>query len=260
MTIRTDVRTPDGVVLIRTDLAVGGAQSLMAAMAKRFVAAGRRVAVISLEGDGPHSAALRANGVRVACLVRRWRWDLRPAIQLRRLLHEFGASCIICFGLYEHLFLRLGGCRQPDSPVLLSIHSTDLASPYRESQHWVYARLLSRQTRIIAVCDAQVDYWSAKYSIPRERFRRIYNGVDTAAYRPDAGCHVGAESRERLGIPRVAFVIVLVAALHEHKRHEVAIAALAMLRARRPELDAHLLAVGADPAGRAAGLAAILFI
>lgn len=252
---RTNARPPDDVVLVTTDLAVGGAQSLMAAMAKHFAAAGRRVAVVSLEGDGPHAADLRAHGVNVACLVRRWRWDLRPAIQLRRLLSEFDASCVICFGLYEYLFFRLGRCCQPDSPVLVSIHSTDWASPYRQAQHWVYARLLGRQTRIVAVCDAQADYWSAKYCIPRERFVRIYNGVDTAAYRPASSCREVADSRERAGIPEGAFVIVLVAALHDYKRHEVATAALAMLRTRRPQLDAHLLLVGGDPVGRASGLA-----
>lgn len=82
-------------MLVNSDLAVGGAQSLMAAMAKYFAAAGRRVAVVGREGDGPHAADLPANGVRVACLVRRWRWDLRPAIQLRGLLDEFDASCVI---------------------------------------------------------------------------------------------------------------------------------------------------------------------
>lgn len=62
--VQSAARSPGGVVLVTTDLAVGGAQSLMAAMAKHFAAAGRRVAVVSLEGDGPYSADLRANGVR----------------------------------------------------------------------------------------------------------------------------------------------------------------------------------------------------
>ena len=96
--------------------------------------------------------------------------------------------------------------------------------------------------RIFAVAQAMIDQCVDAKVAPRDKYKVVYSGMDTAAF---AGVSRDQELRNTLGIPDGAFTIVTVARLFQQKGYEFVIPAAAKVIAARP--DVHFLLVGDGP-------------
>ena len=104
-------------------------------------------------------------------------------------------------------------------------------------------RLAARRCdRIFAVAQAMIDQCVEAGIAPRDHYRVVYSGMDTALF---AGAEPEPALRESLGIPPEARVIVTVARLFNQKGYEYVIPAAAKVIAEFP--DTHLLIVGDGP-------------
>jgi glycosyltransferase involved in cell wall biosynthesis len=232
------------VLAVIDGLRLGGAEKMLVNLVNRMDKGRFHVTVTPLSRPIPLAADM-APEVEVIALPRRWRYDLGPVRQLQRLIEERRIDAVLCFSLYSFFFARLAvGMLRQSPAVFISIHSAQLFNLPRHLQYFLYARLLNGTEQFIAVCDAQADYWAKAYLIPRSRFVTVYNGVDVQFFKPADDLQGRRALRAQWGIPEEAFVIVQVANLTPHKRHEDALLALRYLLDAAPECDPYLALVG----------------
>jgi glycosyltransferase involved in cell wall biosynthesis len=169
---------------------------------------------------------------------------MKPAQQIRWIIIDKQIDVIIAFDLFSYFYIWNASLRITRKPrFLISLHSTNPKNLKHLLQSMFYVRLISKEAKLISVCDAQADYLSKVYCIPRERFTTIYNGVDVEFF------HLSDNTarnliRSSLNIPEDAFVILQVASFAAHKGHEDSLAALKNIIDRDPNLPCTLLLVG----------------
>lgn len=115
-------------------------------------------------------------------------------------------------------------------------HARDLRAPER-TVRW----LIPRTTRIAAISACVADRLIEAHRAARDRTAVIYNGVDTALFRPERD---PAQVRAELGLPDEAIVIGTVGQLVPWKRQDLFLEAAARIIAHIPR--AWFLVVGAD--------------
>jgi glycosyltransferase involved in cell wall biosynthesis len=240
------------VLALIDHLVLGGAQMLLSQFAAAAPDAGIRMSVACLRDlDGNVSAApLRSAGVTpVNLAIAPGRPGLAAFRAVRRLIDELRPDVV-------HTHLRtsdvLGSvaARLSGVPSVSSIHT--IAADNRPG---TYARRMVVKlcaTRIVAVSEAAADAYRSRGWARPGQLVTIHNGVDVTAV-PGAG----ADVRRELGIGADELVIGMVSALRPEKCHDLAIAAVRLLRARLPSV--RLVIVGEGPEARAvAALAADL--
>jgi len=163
-------------------------------------------------------------------LPRGWRYDMRPARELREMIRNKQIDVIIAFDIFSFFYawLALWGI-QSRPRIFISIHNTRFKSYRHWLQNFIYARLLSANETFLSVCEAQIDYWAGTYHIPRSSFITIHNGVDTELFSPSVDLERNRLTRQQFGIQEDAFVILQVASLAPEKRHEDALLAVKRL-------------------------------
>jgi glycosyltransferase involved in cell wall biosynthesis len=198
--------------------------------------------------EEPFTESFRRAGVRVIpCL--NFMNPLRFALNFLRVLRQHGPYDIVHIhgsslsGLTCLLTARLLGVKR----VIVHSHN-DLrpllatsTPPYR-----LYCRLVSFFYRMVPdlgfACSerAAVSMFGKRWR-RNSRFRLLYYGVDFAPFaaKPDASL------REKLGIPRNAFVIGHVGRFHEQKNHEFLLEVAQQMVRDTP--DAHFLLIGDGP-------------
>ena len=190
-------------------LSVGGAETMLVNLANRFNLEKFNVTVASLDAHNPLAEKIRPGAIKVVAFPRKWRYDLSPAYDLGRLILRENIDKVMVFGTFELVFLRAAFWNLPNPPqVYVSIHSTVWQSPKQRIQHFLYARLLTGSEKIVSVCNAQADYWSKTYLIPRSRFTTVYNGVDVNFFAPQGLTDIRSTVRSQWGIPPDAFVFL----------------------------------------------------
>ena len=244
---RTNAHPAMPLLIVRDSLGIGGAETMLASVVNRLDQARFHTTVLSLHTCNPMAAAIRQGAADLIEVPRKWRYDLSPALKIRRIVQSLAIREVLCFGFYEFFFTRVAMLGMRVRPrIAVSIHSMARRAVKSSLQSRLYAGMLTGEENLISVCDAQADDWSAAYRIPRRSFTTIYNGVDTEFFSPDSMEKAGLSTRRQLGIPEGAFVIVMVARFHQFKQHEVALRALRLLLSRSKEDDppAYLLLVG----------------
>ena len=158
---------------------------------------------------------------------------MQPAQRIRQFIVENQIDTVIVFDLFCFFYIWCAFLRVPLKPrIFISLHATIPKNLKSLLQGVIYARLLSGEEKFISVCDTQADYLSKVYGIPRKRFTTIYNGVDVGYFHPSNNSNVRNSMRSSLMIPEDAFVILQVASMAPHKRHEDSLAALKSLADR----------------------------
>jgi glycosyltransferase involved in cell wall biosynthesis len=243
------------VLAIIDQLALGGAEMLLGQFAAAAPRAGIRLRVTYLEdGDGnPAAEPLRAAGIEPVYLDASGRPSARHLRVMRDHIHAVRPDVV-----HTHLGTsdRVGGVasRSLGVPTVSTIHAV---LPRRTGVERVKGALfmLSQRccaARVITVSEsARRAYLKQSWGMGK-RVVRIYNGVDIAATPGD-----GAAVRRELGLGADDLLVGMVSALRPEKGHDIAIAAIAVLRQRFPQL--RLLIAGQGPrAGELARLAAPL--
>lgn len=236
----------------------GGAERMLVTITNGLDRTRFTTTVVALSAQNPLAPAIDPCSAEILTMPRAWKCDLGPVWRLRQVLQERAIQVVLSFGLFGFLFVRLAKAGLRDQPaVLLSIHSMGFSGARQQLLNRLYLQMLEGSEQFIAVADAQADYWARTYHIPRPRFTTVHGGVDVDRFSPPADHVQRLATRQRLGIPDNARVIILTAALRPEKRHEEAVAALRILRDRGFD-DVFLLFVGGDVADRMARIKCLI--
>jgi glycosyltransferase involved in cell wall biosynthesis len=226
---------------VALSLDVGGAEVLVARMARRLLAWGFRPHVVCLDADGALAPAVREAGIPVTAVGRRpGILDLRCASRLRRLIMDIRPAVVhthdyeACF--YGCLAARLAG----GVPVVHTQHG--LPVPFGRLQRWKVAAVRSAVRAFVGVSEEVTSLGLRSGWFVKERTRTIANGVDVEVFRPDR------EARQRvrhdLGIPAGDLVVMSVARLAAVKDQVTMLQGFAASALAR---TGHLLLVGEGP-------------
>jgi len=206
--------------------------------AERFRA---RVVVFDM-GDNPLLEQLRARGVEVLHLPvgreyvpHAW----LQAVRLARLLRRARSDIVQCYhqksDTYGALVARAAGV-----PVLIS-SKRDTGELRKPLHVFLNRRLRGLFNAFIMAADGVRAAVVARDHLPGERVVTIYNGVDTAHFRPPSATERAA-ARAALGCAPGDFVVGMVAGFRPEKSHEVFFAALERVALQVPAL--RVVAVG----------------
>jgi glycosyltransferase involved in cell wall biosynthesis len=226
-------------------LSIGGAEKMLINLVNGLDQTKFSSDIVALSDKNPLANQIRPEMARLFSVKRRWRFDLHPSEEIRKIVINNKINAIIPFGLYEFLFVsRALKNIYPKPQVYISIHSTTSQNIKQFIQNTIYSRLLSSDERFVSVCNAQAEHWSKVYGIPRERFTTIYNGVNVEYFTPIDDPESKKNCRDTLGISKDAFIILQVASLSPHKRQEDALIAFKLYLEKMNNKASYLIFVG----------------
>jgi glycogen synthase len=217
---------------------VGGVELHVHEVARRLAA--RDVAVTILTTDPSGTLPRHETADRVAIRrVRAWprRRDYYFAPGLYREIARARCDIVHVQG-YQTLVapVALLAARRRQLPTVLTFHAGGHSSPLRQAIRPAQLRalrpLLARADRLVALTPFEVDDYSRRLGIPRERFAVIPNGSDLPA-------------AAAAGVARDPSLIASLGRLERYKGHHRVLAALPHVLAQRP--DARLWIGGHGP-------------
>ena len=184
------------VVLLTTNLARGGAETQVAALALSLSRRGWPVSVVSLLYPSAFQAELSAAGVQLHSLgMQPGRPNPMALVRLAAILRELRPGVLHSHMFHANLAARLMRLAFPAPLIVSTLHS--MAESSRHSggtrwRDWLYRATDPLADATVAVCQAVAERHATSGAAPRGKLRVIPNGVDTERFRPDA------ERRRRL--------------------------------------------------------------
>lgn len=226
------------VVILARQLAPGGSERQLVALARGLKARGRDVHVVLFYGGGVFDAELIAAGVPVYFVEKRGRWDVvgflyRLVGTLRRLKPEVIYSFLDLPNILASLLSRF-----VEKPRLAwSIRAAGMEMRHYDwltrTIPWLEARLSGRSDLIIANSHAGAE-WAISRGFPVDRMRVVQNGIDTVRFRPDFAGR--SKVRADWGVSESTRLIGLTARLDPMKDHQGFLTACAALAATHEDL------------------------
>ena len=244
------------VVHVISNLGLGGAETMLVRLVRKQAGGGVEHAVVSFLPGGVYAAELRDLGVEVIEL------EGTRSFKSAALLRPLGAALArakpdLVQGWMYHgnvaasLAAIAGSCR---APVLWGIRQTlERLGDNRPLTRGVIlaGSALGFQPRRIVYNSTLAAEQHEAFWYPRPKRVTIYNGIDTARFRPNLPTRLAAKAG--LGLPPDAEVIGRVARNDPMKDHATLFRAFGLLAGRRPR--AHLVLVGTGMEAADAGLA-----
>lgn len=186
------------IAMITNQLALGGAETQMAALARAVAAAGHEVRVVSLLPPCALAAELEADGVPVFATNLR-----RPGgvVDLIRFFNRFRPEVAHAHLFHANLAARIARLVCPIPVVISTIHSLAESSRRSADVRWrdrLYRVTDTLSDATVCVAGAVAKRHIEAKAVSAARARVIPNGVDTARFRPDAEARRGM--RESLGL------------------------------------------------------------
>jgi starch synthase (maltosyl-transferring) len=226
------------VALVITDLDVGGAERMLAALATRLDRRRWRPSVIGLDHEGPLAGPLRAAGVAVDCLGASPRRPLRALTLLARSLRRQAPRLVQSFLFHANVAARLAAPWAGAPWVLGGLRVAE----HEKRWHQVLDRLTARLSAGSVCVSRGVERFSREVvGLAPERLTVIPNGVDLAPFD-----QVEPLPRAALGVPAVADLALAIGRLDVQKGVADLLDAAEWVIARRP--DWHLVLAGDGPA------------
>ena len=130
------------VIVVTSGLVVGGAEKMLVNVVNGLNPTRVQTTIVALSAGNPLASELKLGQLGFEVIPRGWRFDLTPAIRIRRLLKKHDIQTILCYGMFDFFFARLATLGGKERRIVISIHSTELASKVWHWQHCTYARML----------------------------------------------------------------------------------------------------------------------
>jgi glycosyltransferase involved in cell wall biosynthesis len=218
------------VLNVITGLGVGGAEATLVRLATAAQARGMPQHVVSLGSRGHYADELEKGGIEVSTLgitsLGKAPWALA---RLTGILNSWSPSVVHGWMYHGNVMAALAHrvARGSSSRKLLwNLRASNMDEErYGSIQRWG-ARLSAWPDLIIANSESGAAFHKARGYRPR-RMSVIYNGIDTARFRPSAD--IRAAQREQLGIPADSPVAIHVARVDPMKDHQTFLQAMAAL-------------------------------
>lgn len=216
----------------------GGTETHVAEVAERLSKRGVTVTVLTTEVPGARGVELR-NGVEIRRFSRLDSMgDLYIAPGIARAIDRGGFDLIHVQGVHTAVPLfALRAAQRRGTPTVLTFHTGGYSGwlrPRLRDTQWRLLRPYLRQVdRLVAVCEHEVELFSARLGIPRGQIRLIRNGTEAAQPSPDPP-DVGGDP-----------LILSVGRLEHYKGHHRVLGAMPSVLERAP--GAHVGIVGSGP-------------
>jgi len=223
------------VVLIIDDLEYGGAQRQVVETANNLDPEMFDVHVCCLDDYVPLAKTLRDSERRLHVVKKKWKTDFTVVFRLAKLLRRLKADIAHSFLFSADIAVRLAG-RLARVPVIIG---SERNTGYTLRKKHLLAYRLTRACvdMIIANSNAGADFNSGLHGIPRDRYRVVHNGVDTARFSP----HTANGIRSELGLASDEPVIGVFASFKRQKNHTLFFTAFKRILDRIPNARALLV-------------------
>jgi len=218
---------------------VGGAETLLVNLMRRFDPRRIRPEIVCLKEAGPLGEEIATEFPLHSNLIA-GKYDLKVVTRLARLFRDRRFDAVITVGAGDKMFwgrlaAKLAGVRV----ILSALHSTGWPDGVGKLN-----RLLTPITdAFIGVADSHGEFLRTFEKFPRDKVKVIRNGIDCERFRPIADAR--NEVREELGLSPKVSLIGIVAALRSEKNHSMLVEAVDRLRDSCPDL--HAIVVGEGP-------------
>ncbi len=222
-----------------TSMPVGGAETLLVNLLRRFNPARIAPEVVCLKSPGPLGETI-ADQFPLHSGLLRGKLDPLVLPRLVRLMRRRRVDAVVTVGAGDKMFWGRLAAWSAGVPVIASaLHSTGWPDGVGRLN-----RLLTPLTdAFIAVAESHGEFLRDFERFPAPKVHVIRNGVDCARFRPDPPAR--ASVRDELGLTAETPLVGIVAALRPEKHHTMLIDAAARLR-DRPD-PPHFLIVGDGP-------------
>jgi glycosyltransferase involved in cell wall biosynthesis len=232
-------RGPLRVLFAITSMPVGGAETLLVNLCRRFNPERVVPEVCCLKEQGPLGEFL-AQELPVHSRLLRNKWDFRVLGRLRKLIRENRIDAVVTVGAGDKMFWGRLAAWLEHLPVICSaLHSTGWPDGVGRLNRW----LTPVTDTFIAVAENHGRFLVEQEHFPAAKIRVIPNGIDTQRFKPMPDW--GRAVRGELGIPETAPVTGIVAALRPEKNHELFLRAARIVRNSLPE--SRFLIIGNGP-------------
>ncbi len=167
------------ILLLITDLQIGGTPTVVRELAIRLRDAGDEVEVASLKEAGPNGVVLTAAGIPVTAFHAGSVLSLPSVVKrLRRLIKTRNVDIVLSFLVHANVVAALAVPRGVD--LFQSIQTTQA----RPGWHWKAQRWAARRAlKIIVPSRSVTDAGIARSSIRPEQFVVIPNAIDATAFK-----------------------------------------------------------------------------
>ncbi|RZT41356.1 glycosyltransferase [Cupriavidus agavae] len=236
---RTDGSGPLRILLLVTGLRLGGAEQQVAALSRAFSAMGHAVAVVSLTTGREVTLAPAAEYRAVD--MRKTPWSmLRSLLEVRTFVKAWRPDVIHSHMVHANLFARMLTRIVAAPPLVCTAHSMREGGRLRMALYRITDSWCALTTHVSAAGRQQmIDVGAARPS----RLAVVANGIDTAAFHPDAARRHA--TRAALPLSPDARLLLNVGRLVEEKDQATLIEAFA--RVRQQGFDVRLAIAGDGP-------------
>jgi glycosyltransferase involved in cell wall biosynthesis len=217
---------PLKVALLIATLDQAGAEKQLTLLARNLPRDQFDVDVVALVRGGHYADELRAAGVRVHVLGKRWKLDPGALHALRSLLARLAPDVVHSWMFTANAYARLAGGGRGAPPIIVSERGPD--DWKSRWQHWVDRWLVAR-TDLLVVNAPEVARQAAARGFPADRVRVVANGLAVGPAERDT---IALDARIR----PTARVVGYVGRLAGGKRVADLIAAASLLRETYPEV------------------------
>ncbi len=234
-----DMTRPKNLMFVITSMPVGGAETLLVNMVRRFDRNRIAPSICCLK-QKDELGELIAGEIPVHSDLLQNKFDVTVMGRLKKLVRDQRIDALVTVGAGDKMFWGRLAARSAGVPVILSaLHSTGWPDGVGRLN-----RLLTRiTTGFIAVAASHGRHLAAVEGFPPEKIFVIPNGIDTGRFQfsPDSRVHW----RQELGIAAGCPVVGIVAALRPEKNHTLFLNSAAAVLQQIP--NARFVIVGEGP-------------
>lgn len=168
------------VLLLLTDLEIGGTPTVVRELAVRLAGAGMHVEVVGLSKPGPLRDQLFARGIKCTALGARGTWGLARVVRgLVRLMRQERITTVMSFLMHANTVAALSRAFHPHARYIQSIQTTQP----RPRWHWAVQRLIAPAADLFVVPSQSVARVSRRWcGIPTTKVKVIPNAVNLAEF------------------------------------------------------------------------------
>jgi len=218
------------VLYVIWSLDTGGAEQVVAALAKGLDSQRFRTIVCCLNWEGELADSVKNHGIPIIALNKRKGFDPMIIGKLRRLMRQYEIDVVHTHLWTSNFWGRIAAATARVPAVVATEHNVDLwKSPY----HFFCDRQLARVTsRVVYVSDAVKSFYVGKTGIDAPKGLRIHNGIETSGFRTGGD---SSKLRADMGIAQDAKVITTIGRLVPQKGHRLFVDTMKRVHARCPE-------------------------
>jgi glycosyltransferase involved in cell wall biosynthesis len=224
---------------IITSMPVGGAETLLINLIRRFDPKRISPSVVCLKEKGPLGEELSAEFPVDSHLIRS-KFDFGVLFRLASNLRRNKTDAIVTVGAGDKMFWGRLAAKLAGVPVVCSaLHSTG----WPDGVGRLNRKLTFLTDAFIGVAKSHGEFLVNFERFPSRKVFVIPNGIDTNRFRPDSSSRDSI--REELGLSSRVKLVGIVAALRPEKNHALFVRAAVKIKEQAP--DAHFVIVGDGP-------------